>query len=1044
MSACTPPGPRLRLLGQPAWTADGQRWQALPRKDAVLFAMLALNGPQARGRLAAMLWPLVPAPRASANLRQRLFRLRHQHAELIEEREETLALAPGLQCDLHADDAAGPGLLEALAPEDDDLQGWIDEARRRWDAEAGSRLAARATQLEAAGELAAAVAATERLLAQDPLQEHAWRLLMQLHVQRRDRAAALAAFERCERILRDELGVRPSPPTLALLHRIETQALAAPAPAGLPPALLRPPPLVGRDAERAAMHAAWQAGRPFLLIGDAGLGKSRLFGAWAAAHEGAVLESARPGDEHVAYGAVVRLLRALARSAVRPDLLWPDGAARAELARLLPDLGPPPAAPGLPALLHDAVEQLLARAPAAGLQAVLLDDLQHADDASLALLPRLLATPGLHWGLASRVDARLDGAGWQASSARLERIVLSPLDDAAWRSLLATLHVPGLDLAALAPALQRHCGGNPLFLLETLRHLAAEGSPVPAGLARLPLPASVQALLADRLARLPADALALARVAAVAGADFDGEVACDALGQPALALAGPWQALQAVQVLDGDRFTHTLLQEALLAGLPVPLRAPLHAAVAASLQRRGAPPERVLRHFVAARRWRDAAAAALAAADQALRLGRMAERLQRLDEAAAWFDEAGEPTAALRARIAGSAALLATQGPQAAADRLAALAPLAVAPDDELAVHLQRAALALHSYDVPLLLEAAGMAMAGAAEGSEDQLRALALLAAGQGWAGDHEGAAATLQRLVPRLVGVSHPLSAAELWSHVAMIEHTLGRPSACVAALEQQRRHARAAGHAELEASALASLSGQHTSLGDTDLAVQQAASAVRLQRRMGAGHTAALSELNLVIALTGAYRLTEALEASAAVLGHLRAAGSSELLLMVGDVRADLWLRPGGTGGRPRRQPRAPGQPAGPARLRRRPSGRRPGRLAVAGRGTAAHRPGRRAPALAARVGAPGLAADRRRHRGGAARRRGHGRRGPGRSGLAGADRAGAGHRRPRWRLGRGSAPAGVAAARAPPVCRRGAPARHRLPCARGGRPGGRGRR
>lgn len=893
MTDPAPHGPALRLLGQPAWSADGRHWQPLSRKDAVLLALLALQGAQARGRLAALLWPGVPAPRANANLRQRLFRLRQQAAALVEERADTLTLAPGLHCDLRDDDgAAEAGLLDALPDADDELQAWIDDARRLWDAEAGTRLAARAARLEAAGELAAAIAVAERLVALDPLQEHAWRLLMQLHAQRRDRAAALAAFERCERLLRDELGVRPSPPTLALLHRIETLAPAALPPAGLPPALLRPPPMVGREAERAAMQAAWAAGRPFLLLGDAGLGKSRLLGAWAAAHEGAVLESARPGDEHVAYGVLVRLLRALQRAAPRPDALWPAGAARAELARLLPDLGPPPAAPGLPALLHDAVEQVLARAPAAGLHAVLLDDLQHADDASRVLLARLLATPGLRWGLASRPDARLETGRWQASSARLVHVMLAPLDEPALQALLAGLQVPGLDLPALAPALRRHCGGNPLFLLETLRHLAARGQADPA---QLPLPASVQALLAERLARLPAEALALARVAAVAGPDFDGDVACDALALPPLGPAAPWQALQAAQVLEGERFVHASLQDALLAELPPPLRAPLHAAVAASLQRRGAPPERVLRHFVAARRWPEAAAAALAAADQALRLGRMEERLQRLDEAAAWFDAAGQPDAALRTRITGAGALLATQGPRAAADRLDALAGAVVAPQDELALHLQRAALALQDYAVPQLLVSARAALAGAAAGSEARLRALALLAAGQAWSGERAGAAATLQQLMPGLEGVHDAWPAAELWSHVAMTEHALGRPAACVAALEHQRRHAHAAGHVELEASALASLSGQRNSLGDAELAVELAESAARLQRRMGAEHTAALSELNLVIALAGTGHLARALDVTQAVQQQLRdTAAASDLLLIAGDLRADIWLR------------------------------------------------------------------------------------------------------------------------------------------------------
>lgn len=44
---------------------------------------------------------------------------------------------------------------------------------------------------------------------------------MRLHYLAGDRAAALLAFDACERMLKHEIGARPSPQTLALLAMLE-------------------------------------------------------------------------------------------------------------------------------------------------------------------------------------------------------------------------------------------------------------------------------------------------------------------------------------------------------------------------------------------------------------------------------------------------------------------------------------------------------------------------------------------------------------------------------------------------------------------------------------------------------------------------------------------------------------------------------------------------------------------------------------------------------------------------------------------------------
>ncbi len=959
----------LRLLGAPAWRAlDQADWRPLAAKDALLLAALALDGPQARAALAARLWPGVGAARAQANLRQRLFRLRRTDAALVCEQGDRLALEPLVQCDVLHGDGFAPGglaapLLEgighaAMDTGDDDATQWLEQARLAWAARRPERWLAAVTRREAAGDLSGALELLHALLACEPLYEHAWRQLMQLHLARNDRAAALATFERCEQVLRDELGVQPSPPTLALLHRAESQSAAAPpADPGWPPALRRPLPFTGREAERRAMAAAWADGRAFVLVGQAGMGKSRLLGVWAALHSGCAQTAARPGDGPVAYITLVRLLRAVARAAQRPEALWPEGPTRRELARLLPELGEPPASDGLQALLHDAVERTLERAPAAGVRALLLDDLQQADEATLALLPRLLALPGLAWGLATRPGLEPRLSDWLSSSARLARIDLAPLSAAALASLLAGLDLPPALAQTLgvgsadggAARLAQHSGGNPLFVLETLRHLAvapasevlpgSSGASLPGrvpgvppadasaraslgtsvgaspgaspsalpGTAHLrpdaqpdplPLAATVQALLTQRLSTLPPGALALAQVAAVAAEDFDADVAAQLLGCSLLDLAAPWQALEQAQVLSGLRFAHDALREAVLATLPTALRGPIHAGVGRSLATRGTAPARAAMHLAAGECWSEVGAAQLQAAEAARRLGRHAQRLASLEAAAEAFDRVGDSEAAFQARLAAVASRHAGEGLPAARAALDALASAAqLHPGRSVPWRLEAAELALAAYDQARLLQET-QALAELAPASAEARRLLrGLQACAAARAGDSAAAEQLLGGLAAQLETEAPAASLLPSWNHVAVLRHHLGHSRPMAQALAHQRDLAATLGHAEREADALLSLAGLHTQLGDAERALSDGRAAVALQRRLGAEHLARMGELNLLIALIGCTALAEALALSGELATHFVAtAAGSDLPHIVADLRADLWLRLG----------------------------------------------------------------------------------------------------------------------------------------------------
>jgi tetratricopeptide (TPR) repeat protein len=190
--------------------------------------------------------------------------------------------------------------------------------------------------------------------------------------------------------------------------------------------------------------------------------------------------------------------------------------------------------------------------------------------------------------------------------------------------LLSSLGLQGLDSATLAGPLRQRSGGNPLFALETLKLALADGA-LAAG-NNLPRPQSLGQLIGQQLARLSPAALMLARLAAVAGVDFDLPLAGHVLGQNALQLADPWSELESQQVIIGTDFAHDLIYEAVLAGVPAVIARHLHGQVAERLEAGGGEPARVAAHWEAAGQRARALPGLRAAAEHAHRALRERER----------------------------------------------------------------------------------------------------------------------------------------------------------------------------------------------------------------------------------------------------------------------------------------------------------------------------------------------------------------------------------------------------------------------------------
>lgn len=561
----------------------------LPAPDALMLAWLAVEGPTPRERLAALLWPDKDPPSARNALRQRLFRLRRTGGHPLVTGSTVLELHPDVRHDLEG----AATLLGTLQPRlGREVDTWLDAQRARRQAGIRRSLEARIDALEAGGDFAHALPLAQTLLQAHPHSEDAHRRVIRLHYLRGDRASALLAFDRCEYVLKHEVGASPALETLELLATIEQPDVVDRTPARLgrvPLALYRPARMVGRDGEIAELRRAWRAGSHALVLALPGLGRTRLLD-WLALHEPGLCRASLLAD-------AMALPLAAARRVVQTVLR--GTATRIEsdrIHRLNPLLEPIPGTP--PQALADRAEAwaepVAALLEAAGVEIMAVDDVQRADPASLALFEMVTELAPVRWCFSMRLSApgsaphgfatRLLAAG------RSTEVFLRHLDAAGLQELLDSLGLEGLegldspdgpDATPAASALMSLTGGHPQFVLEALRMAWREGGSAPGG-QPWPEPASFAGRAAAQLACLSPPALELARLAALAGEHFSVKLAAQVLDRHPLALAEPWAEAERAQLLSQGRPASRIVLEALRVGLPEPLADELRARIAAA------------------------------------------------------------------------------------------------------------------------------------------------------------------------------------------------------------------------------------------------------------------------------------------------------------------------------------------------------------------------------------------------------------------------------------------------------------------------------
>ncbi len=190
-------------------------------------------------------------------------------------------------------------------------------------------------------------------------------------------------------------------------------------------------------------------------------------------------------------------------------------------------------------------------------------------------------------------------ADWMAQD-NYHEITLRSLDPEDIEAMVA--HVLGSDpsTAALPTLLREHTGGNPFFLEESIRTLVEEGhlagAPGAYRLAsppgRLPVPDSVQSVLAARIDRLDERAKRVLQIAAVVGKRFSLPVLERVVDLPSLEFGEALADLEAAAMIHDDSaseiveysFEHPLTQEVAYRTQLGERRRSLHSEVARALE----------------------------------------------------------------------------------------------------------------------------------------------------------------------------------------------------------------------------------------------------------------------------------------------------------------------------------------------------------------------------------------------------------------------------------------------------------------------------
>ena len=408
---------------------------------------------------------------------------------------------------------------------------------------------------------------------------------------------------------------------------------------------------VGRDAEmdqlRAAIDRARRGhGEVVAVVGEPGVGKSRLFHELIHSNRAVgcrILQaSAASHGRATSYLPVIDLLKALFRIDERDDIRSIRAKTTGHLLTLdeaLKDLLPPVLwlldalpredrlwdlePPQRRQLTLEAIKRLLLRESQVQPLVLVLEDLHWIDPETQALLDSLVESlptvPGL-----LLVNYRPEyGHNWIGKT-YYRQLRIDPLPPESADELLQALVGDGVELAPLKRLLIGRTDGNPFFLEESVRTLVETGAlagdrgayRLTTGVPTIHVPATVQALLAGRIDRLPPEDKRLLQACSVIGKDVPVALLQALVPDREGDLRRGLAHLQSAEFLYETRlfpeleytFKHALTHEVAYASLLHERRRMLHQSVLETLERRqpdqpSEEAERLARHAVGAEAW---------------------------------------------------------------------------------------------------------------------------------------------------------------------------------------------------------------------------------------------------------------------------------------------------------------------------------------------------------------------------------------------------------------------------------------------------------